>query len=499
MTAIGARPTDAQAVPKRVALALAVALVWWLVDLALLRTGTPHPLDDLWEDGLIARALLAGHGFWTPMLYPPLWAMRDPATLTVPVLVHGPLLPLLLTPMVAVFGARAIDHVAWLAAAAAWLTAYFTARTLQRAAGATVAAVAVLLLTFSPILLDAVNHSFSVVVGALALAIALDALLRREPRGVTAGLALGLGYLTRSELMLVAPLVALAAGLAPRQWLHFGAAFLVCAVPWWAHHFAVVGSPFFNLSSYTVVGFSHAFPGSSLMRDFALTPDRWPAFLQSNLGALPPKWLESFPRALKRVVVTPGVLTGWLVGFGLFAWLPRPGYRRLASAAMFIALIPVALMTVTVPQPLYLVTFLPLFAIAASIGAGALVEWFVPTVRIARWWPAVVVLLAFAGVIPTLLVARTEARAARDLLASERAALAKVPATGVSPLFSDRPDFVAWTTGRPALWMTSDEYDALYPRFTAEHAARPAGLPAVRDSNLTWFHDGHWAAGRRAR
>lgn len=104
----------------------------WLIDLAVLRGGTPHPLDDTWEYGLVARSLLAGHGFRTPMIHPPLWGLHD-ASNTVPVLVHGPLLSLLGAPWLAWFGPGALDGAAWLAAAFAVLTAVFTARAVKHA------------------------------------------------------------------------------------------------------------------------------------------------------------------------------------------------------------------------------------------------------------------------------------------------------------------------------------------------------------------------------
>src|SRR5262249_35699271 len=68
--------------------ALPVPALFWIVDLGVLRAGIPDPLDDNWEDNLIARNLVHGVGFRSQMLYPPLWPLHDPRTLTVPVLIH---------------------------------------------------------------------------------------------------------------------------------------------------------------------------------------------------------------------------------------------------------------------------------------------------------------------------------------------------------------------------------------------------------------------------
>lgn len=496
-----APPQVSEAGSRALAIALAIALLYWIVDLAILRSGTPHPLDDLWEDALIAQRLLAGDGFRTTMLYPPLWGLRDPAALTIPVLVHGPLVPLLIAPLLLLFGAGVVDHLAWLGAAGALGAAFCAGRLAQRAAGSTAAVVTVLLVTLSPVMLDAVHHSHSVALGAFALAAAMDALMRERPLGITAGLALGIGYLTRPELMLAAPLLILGAGLHWAAAARFVAAFVACALPWWIHHALVAGSPFFNLSSYTLLAYSREHPGPSLMRDFALTPDRWPHLLAQEYGLVAGKVVESLPRAVKRLALTPTPLTGWLVAAGLLLWLARPGFRRIAAALFLAGLVPLATMALTVPQKLYVVPFVPLYALGAAVGTRALHEWFGGRLWNGRTWAAIAIGLAVASAVPALMVARHEGRMSRELLASERAALGAVRAdarvTPPEPMFSDRPDFVAWTTGRPAFWVTEEEFDVLYP-LDASPVARPEGLPARRDARGTWFHDGHWATGRRA-
>lgn len=497
---LAAPPGDAGS--RAVAVAMVVALLYWILDLAVLRSGAPHPLDDLWEDALIAQSLLAGDGFRTTMLYPPLWGMRDPATLTIPVLVHGPLLPILIAPLFLLFGTGIVDHLAWLGAAGALGAAYCSGRLAHRAAGAGAAVVTVLLVTFSPVMLDAVHHSHSVALGAFALAAAMDALMREHPRGITAGLALGLGYLARPELMLAAPLLILGAGLHWSAAARFVAAFVACALPWWVHHALVAGSPFFNLSSYTLLSYSREHPGPSLMRDFALTPDRWSHLFRDEHRIVFGKALDSLPRAIGRLAVSPTPLTGWLMAAGLVAWLARPGFRRIAAALLLAGLIPVATMILTVPQRLYVVPFLPIYALAAAVGTRALGEWFGPKLPSGRVWAAVAIVLALTSAMPAVMVAMYEGRMGHQLLATERSALGPLrPDARVrppEPMFSDRPDFVAWTTARPTFWVTELEYDALYPP-DASAVERPAGLPARRDAYQTWFHDGHWQGGRRAR
>ena len=104
---------------------LALAAAFWALDLAALRAGVPDPLDDTWEYGVVARSLIEGHGFRTQVIHPPLWSLRDGAN-TVPVLIHGPLLPLLLAPRVRLYGPRALDWMPVLAAEFVLLAAFLT-------------------------------------------------------------------------------------------------------------------------------------------------------------------------------------------------------------------------------------------------------------------------------------------------------------------------------------------------------------------------------------
>ncbi|HET7224835.1 MAG TPA: hypothetical protein VFK69_03885, partial [Candidatus Eisenbacteria bacterium] len=80
-------------------------------------------------------------------------------------------------------------------------------------------------------------------------------------------------------------------------------------------------------------------------------------------------------------------------------------------------------------------------------------------------------------------------RALRARLERERAALAALPA--VAPMFSDTPDFVAWTTRRPTVWVSRAQYQALPA--CAGGTAAAAALPCRHDPRQAWFH----AAGGR--
>src|SRR5262245_29435105 len=184
---------------------LVFVALYWIVVLGVLRTAVPAPLDDVWEDGIIARLIADGTWLRSLMLYPPLWGLRDPETLTIPVLVHGPLLPFLLVIPVQVFGTACLDAIAWFGAVAAFLTAIALFRLGRRTFGEPVAAAAVVSFTVSPVVLEAVRHSLSVVVGAWLATMTIDLLVRERPRPGRAGFAAGLAYLTRPEMLLALP------------------------------------------------------------------------------------------------------------------------------------------------------------------------------------------------------------------------------------------------------------------------------------------------------
>jgi hypothetical protein len=480
-------PRGAPRVPRWLAGALVFASLFWALDLAVLRAGVPDPLDDLWEYGVVAGHLLAGDGFRTTVIHPPLWTLRDPATLSLPVLVHGPLVPLLLAPLLGALGPWALDHAAWLAALLAVLTCVPLVRLGERHFEPAVGAAAAGLLTLSPLTLRAVHHDLALLVGALLLTLALEQLTRARPRALRAGLLLGLGYLARPEML---PAVVLLAPFAGRRWWRFLLGFVACAAAWWWHHALAVGAPLFNLSLYLLVGYWTGRPGLSVLRDFDLAPARWPAVL----GAFHPwpKWLDFFPHALKRALLAPSGGTGWLALLGALAGLGRQRARRLALAALLLALLPLLVMTTTVYDERYLVPFLPLWALGAAAGARELVEWLPLWARRPRTWIGALLLLVLPSVAPAMREAQHEARALAARLARERESLAALkPPRGAPPrlLFSDTPDFVAWTTGRPVVWVTREEYDSLPAAADSLAGGAARGdRPRRGADGDTWFH-----------
>ena len=497
MTSLAAGKTTRSIVP----LVALVAACFWTIDLALLHAGTPHPLDDTWEYGLAARSLLAGHGFRTAMIHPPLWTLRDGA-LTVPVLVHGPLLPLLLAPPLHLLGAAALDGIAWLAALFAMLAAVLTARVATRLGGAGPGALAALAVTASPITLRMVHHDMAPVAGMLAVAAALDRLTAPQPRGAARGLALGvvlgLAALVRPELMLVVPLVGVALALegrgAGRALVALVAGCVIVVTPWLVHTARAVGSPFFNLSSYLLIGNTSSHPDLSPMRDFGIPPARWPAALAASWPELLPKWAHFAPRALKHLIVAPSAPLGWLAVAG--AWVAVRGRNpgsRLAGIGLAACVIPFALCTVTESSERYVAVFLPLWALALVRGVDALRASVAPSHAPARARALVAVAL-LASTAAALVAEARQGHALERWLAAERAALASRSdhALVARPLFSDTPDFAAWTTGRSALWLTADEYARLPDRPAADR-------PARGDVHDEWFHADLHAAPAPAR
>lgn len=464
---------------------LLFALAFWLLDLGVLGAGTPHPLDDVWEYAVAARALIEGDGFRTPMIHPPLWAMRDAAG-TVPILIHGPLVPVLFVPLVLVFGPHAPDGAAWLAAAFAVAGALLTFRLGAARFGPPVGAAAAGLFTASPLTLQSVHHDLALLAGAALLAAALALLLDPRPRRFASGAALGLAYLARPEMLLAAPLLAIGAG---RSWGRLLAGFALVAAPWWIHQWLATGQPFFNLSSYLLIGYWSRDELSPL-RDFSLTPARWPEVLRQTLPALPAKWADLFPHAMKRALMAPSGGTGWLAALGgLFGLFSREHRARL-GLALPLAAIPVLVQTLTLYDSRYLVPFLPLWTLSAAWAAERLasrVTW----ARRPRAWIAALALMVAPSIAPAIREGASEARELRARLARERAALAERSVTrearGQSgPMFSDTPDFVAWTTGRTVLWLNPAEYERL-PRAGEPN---PADLPVRGRAGETWFEAG---------
>lgn len=474
--------------------ALALSAAFWLLDLAVLRAGAADPLDDTWEYGVAARAILHGFGMRTWVIHPPLFGMID-AHGTVPILVHGPLLPIILLPVVGLGGTHALDGIAWLAAIFATLAAVATFRLGARTLSAPVAFAAAMLVTLSPLTLRAVHHDIALPLGAWLLALALDQTLRTRPHAARAGLLLGLGALVRPEFLLAAPVMFWQVrGARARFALVLGAVLL----PWAWHGYANAGAPFFNLSSYLLLGYWGAHPGIGIMQDFALPPHEWRAAWLHALPALPFKWLDFFPHALKATWSTPSLLTGCLAPIGAVGALQSPRSRPLAQAALLLIVIPVAVMTLTLYDPRYLTPFLPLLALGAAQGALEVANVLPAFLQKPRVWLSIVMALLLITLVPALITAQRDGAQARERLRYEREAIDNVwlgislendydqRGANYSPrsrAWSDTPDFVAWTTLRPTIWVTASEYSTLP---LAANAA--PGAPARRAGELTWFH-----------
>jgi hypothetical protein len=482
----------------------AFAALFWVYDLLALRAGIPNPLDDIWEYGVTARHLLAGEGFRTTVIHPPLWGLRD-AELTVPVLVHSPLLPILFAPLLAIFGPGILDQVAWLGAAFAFFTALLVFRVGASHFGPAVGAAAAVLFTMAPLTIRAVNHDASLVVGAFLLLLVFHLLARGRPHHTAAALVLGIGVLVRPEMVFALFGLSLLAGGAGTVVLVLGVALF--SGGWWWHSLRATGSPFFNLSSYLLVGYSEHWPGSRVLRDFALTPERWPQVLVQYASWLPQKGLDNLPHALKRALMTPSALTGWLAALGFLVGMARASVRWVAIAAFVCALVPVAIMSFTLYDSRYLTPFLPLWVLSAAVAA----EWLwrlLPRVGRNQAWIAALVVLMLPATITALQQDTWEARGLEVRLARERAALAdrvtsaaalpRLTPTGLEAvpdttrgqrrlMFSDTPDFVAWTTGRPTVWVTRREFRRL-PAASDSLLARADSLPVRGAPEDTWFH-----------
>jgi hypothetical protein len=360
-----------------------------------------------------------------------------------------------------------------------------------------------------------------VVIGACFVIAALDQLTRARPRLWLAGALAGLAYLARVEMLLGSALLALFALRSARfkGLLGFAAGFAVLTVPWAMHQWTVIGTPFFNLSSYNLISSWGRYPEFSALRDFALTPDRFPAALRAALPTLWQKWLAFLPHAAKHELSSPSAGTGWLALVGILAlaasardatarahfasWRgtsnevgPTHGQTLdFATVALALALIPMLTSTIAVYQVLYMVTFMPICAIGAAVGARFLAE----RLGVPRLWPAALMILMLPSVALTLRSASRESRALSRQLADERAALAPLRGGRTSGVvFSDTPDFVAWTTGRPTIWLTRDEFFRLYERGPTGTRAAGFGLPP-RAQVETWFHDDSRSPGARGQ
>jgi hypothetical protein len=326
-------------------------------------------------------------------------------------------------------------------------------------------------------MLRMVHHDIAPAAGACAVALALDLIARPQPRAFLAGLALGAGALVRPELLLGAVGAGYALGLTRLTPFALGAA--IAVMPWFLRGLAT-GAPGFNLSSYLLIAYTRSHPGLSPLWDFAIPPSRFPAALVHALPELPAKWLHLAPRAIKHALMAPGPGLGLVSALGLAAAGKSPRTRRWAWAALGAALIPVVLVTTTESSERYVAVFLPLWAVgavqAAAIAGGEQRRQLALAALLALLLP-----FSFAAF-------ATEARqsaAVRAWLTVERAALASRAAPGLSSrlMFSDTPDFAAWTTGRPVIATTLDGYRTL-----PATGDTGSSLPPRGGADDEWFH-----------
>jgi hypothetical protein len=475
--------------------ALAIGALGVIVDLAVLRGSFVDLRDDTWEYLVAARHLLAGDGFRTSVIHPPLLAWLRPADSTVPVLIHGPLVPLLLVPLVALAGDSAPGAIGWLSAPLALLAAAALFRLARPRFGDRVAGVAAALLPWTPLAWRALNHDAVLLLGALLFTLSLEAALRARPRPGWAGLWCGLCYLARAEALLLAPIVGIAAALearragrpAGRAAALFAAGFAGCALPWWWHNALSTGSPFFNLSGYLAVSYWPPYHNLGALLDPTLDPTRWREELPALIGALPAKMWSFLPHAAKLTLLQPSVLAAPLT-IGGMVWLWRAG-RGMALATLGVLATLTLLMCATVYDVRYLATALPLICLASAAGAVRLVH------RLGRWGvAAAAALLALAVAPASWREATGPDQEARGRAAQEQAALDRSLESGEPMLvLSDIPDLVAWRTGWPVVWVDPEAAPEA-ARNTAARAERWVGSQSRLGGVTFWLPD---SSGRR--
>jgi hypothetical protein len=284
-------------------------------------------------------------------------------------------------------------------------------------------------------------------------------------------------------MIAVAPVLALAS---PRRAPALLLGFVIAMSPWWVHHTLATGNPLFNLSAYMLIGYRDAAPGLSPLRDFALTPERWPAVLRELLPALPrEKWADFYPHAMKRLLLSPSGATGWLMVVGGAGALAFRGTRAFAALAAILLTIPVAIQCLTLYDSRYVVPFLPVGCVLAAHGLQRLWTFLPPWAQQRRAMFGALALLMLPSIAPALRECASESHALSGRIAQQREGLAPSRArAGVlePPMFSDTPDFVAWWTHRSVIWLERAEYDSLVAR-----SPRNAALPSPGRAADAWF------------
>lgn len=468
--------------------ALAVGLLIWSAGLAWLDAGAPGPRDDPWEYGVVARHLIAGDGFRTTVIHPPLWSLRAPDG-TVGMWVHGPLLPLMVAPWIRIGGERALEHVAWLGAVLVLLAAWFAARAAARSWGATAGAATLILIALSPLSWNAAAHDLSMAVGALAIAVAIDQTWRFNPRGLTAGLALGIGALARPELTIAALVSLPLLKRGEDRWRALAGLALPLGALWAARAFGAL--PNGNLSELLLVCYTQRWPELSALRDFHLAPGSLARAIGEAAPGLVAKWTHQAPRALFHLLSAPSYAAAPLAVAHLYLSYLRCE-RPARLALLLLVAIPVGLITLTEPSPRYVMMWTPIAALAAIGGARH-------SILLRRMRPALALsiplLLTLPFAVANLSARAREAPGLRAAIEAERRTLrplAVAQAHGADVLFSDRPDLDAWITGRSVVWLERAEFE----RLPTSDAPETRLVPRRGPETLGWFHENDLAAGR---
>jgi hypothetical protein len=264
----------------------------------------------------------------------------------------------------------------------------------------------------------------------------------------------------------------------------------VCLVPLWIHHALVFGHPFFNLSSYLLIGYWRGHWDDSPLRDFALTPDRFSRTLAASWSTLAAKWRDFLPHVIKRAVLVPTPATGWLALLGASLAIASRRTRAAALRLAPFAAIPIAVMTAITYDERYLTPLLPLWALAAALGIREVARRMPRWAQRPRTWLGMLFLLIAPSVAPFARDQAGEGRRLAKVLADERVRArewtARADSIGPSGsprlAFSDMPDFLAWTSGRPVLWVTREQYERLPVQEDG------SGLPVRGSPGDTYFH-----------
>jgi hypothetical protein len=186
--------------------------------------------------------------------------------------------------------------------------------------------------------------------------------------------------------------------------------------------------------------------------------------------------------------LAPFLLTRELLPLLRAAATQGPRARPLAMVAFVLAAIPVLTMTVTLYDPRYLTPFLCGAALFAARGASEMGEFLPRWGRRPRTWMTLLFMLSAPTTGMALHDAWREGREARTRLSEERIGLAvrfSEAARRPAMVFTDTPDFVAWTTGRAAVWVSREEYLAL--PLAAPGLVR-TDRPTRGAGDVVWFH-----------